>query len=275
VPSATRPCDGSNSWVDPNRNYPDPVDGDHPDGEAWWLETRTMMAFASVRHFVLSANFHGGAEVVNYPWDTWCPPHLHPDDAWFQALSRAYATNAQVAGPAGYMTDLNNGITNGCDWYLITGGRQDYMTYWQGGREVTIEISSTKNPAGSTLPGFWTANRQALLDYAKYALRGVRGLVRDPSLQPLDAHVEVVGHDRDHSHVATDPAVGDYHRLLLPGTYTLRFYAAGHETLTAPGVVVAAGDATRLDVTLQPVHGELFADGFEFGGVVGWTLSFP
>lgn len=267
-------ANGTNSWVDMNRSFPDPVEGLYPSG-AWRLEVQTMMAFASVRHFALSANFHGGAEVVNYPWDVWCSPHVHPDDDWWRVVARDYATHAQSDGPAGYMNDLDNGITEGCDWYLINGGRQDYMNYWQNGREMTIEVSSTKNPAGSTLPTFWTANRQALLDLLKQPLAGVRGLVRDAGLSPLAAHVEVVGRDKEHSHTATDPAVGDYHRMLLPGTYTLRFYAAGHQTLTVPGVTVASGPATRLDVTLESVPGELFADGFDFGGTVGWTLAFP
>ncbi|RLD55068.1 MAG: hypothetical protein DRJ05_13575, partial [Bacteroidetes bacterium] len=57
--------------VDLNRNYPDPQDGPHPDGEAWQPETLAFMAFAESYHFVMSSNIHGGAEVCNYPWDTW------------------------------------------------------------------------------------------------------------------------------------------------------------------------------------------------------------
>ncbi|MBK6966466.1 MAG: hypothetical protein IPH20_21865 [Bacteroidales bacterium] len=57
--------------VDLNRNYPDPEDGDHPDGYAWQPETVAFMNFAGQHDFVAAANFHGGVEVVNYPWDTW------------------------------------------------------------------------------------------------------------------------------------------------------------------------------------------------------------
>lgn len=56
--------------VDLNRNYPDPADGPHPDGNPWQPETVAFMNFAEERDFVMGANFHGGAEVVNYPWDT-------------------------------------------------------------------------------------------------------------------------------------------------------------------------------------------------------------
>ena len=101
------------NYIDLNRNYPDPDpnDGPHPDGEEWQAETMAFMNFAENRNFVLSANFHGGAEVVNYPWDTWSK--LTADDAWWRFVSREYADTVHVNSPNGYFTDLQNGVTNG------------------------------------------------------------------------------------------------------------------------------------------------------------------
>ncbi len=48
--------------VDINRNFPDPADGPHPDGNAWQPETIDMKTLAENNNFVLSANFHGGTE---------------------------------------------------------------------------------------------------------------------------------------------------------------------------------------------------------------------
>ena len=62
------------NFVDINRNFPDPADGPHPDGEVWQPETMIMMNVASANCFSASANFHGGEEVANYPWDTWSSP---------------------------------------------------------------------------------------------------------------------------------------------------------------------------------------------------------
>ena len=55
--------------------------------------------------------------------------------------------------------------------------------------------------------------------------------------------------------MSTDPAVGDYHRLIEPGSWDLCFSAADHLPATVPHVVVASGPATRLDVALTPAPG--------------------
>ena len=68
VSGATR---NNANWVDLNRNYPDPQDGQHPDGNAWQEETLIFMNLADSIPFSMSCNFHTGAEVFNYPWDTW------------------------------------------------------------------------------------------------------------------------------------------------------------------------------------------------------------
>ena len=57
--------------------------------------------------------------------------------------------------------------------------------------------------------------------------------------------------------VDTDPDVGDYHRMLLPGTYTLHYDAPGYRTETVTGIAVADGPATRVDVALVPLTGAL------------------
>ena len=241
---------GGDSEVNPNRNFPDFVDGDHPDENAWWPETVAMMALAELKTFVLSANFHGGVEVVNYPWDT--VARRHPDNAWFEGLSRDWADLAQADSPGGYMTDFDNGITNGHDWYEIHGGRQDFMTFFHGGREVTVELSDTKLLPADELDDLWLWNRRALLDFIAHAHQGIRGVVTDPNGTPLDATIEVVGVDReeDGSMARTDPAVGDFHRLLLPGLYDLRIEATDFQPREIHGIAVIDGEATTVDVVL-------------------------
>ncbi len=237
------------NYVDLNRNYPDPADGPHPDGNPWQPETVAFMAFAEGRDFVLSANFHGGAEVVNYPWDTWS--RNTADHLWWNLVSRKYADTCHVNSPLGYFTDLDNGVTNGYAWYSINGGRQDYMNYFQQCREVTLEISSNKLLPTSQLQSFWNYNYRSMLNYIEESLYGVRGIVTDSLTgQPLQAEVFIAMHDKDSSMVYSSLPIGNYHRLLKGDTYNITFKAPGYINKTFTGVQVADGFITYLDVQL-------------------------
>jgi hypothetical protein len=238
--------------VDLNRNFPDPDEGSHPDNEEWQPETIAMMRFFDEHAFVISANFHGGAEVVNYPWDTW--PRRHADDSWFIQISREYADSAQANSPYGYMDDLNNGITNGWDWYTISGGRQDYLNYWKGCRETTIELSQTKLPPPESLPDYWNYNKAAMITYLEQAYYGIKGLVTDAvSGSPVAATISVMDHDIDSSEVYTDPDVGDYYRMIDNGTYDLIFSSPDYIAQTVNDIVVIDRQINVLDVQLEPV----------------------
>ncbi len=238
--------------VDMNRNYPDPNSGPHPDGEEYQQETEWLMQFAYDYPFVMGGNYHGGAEVVNYPWDNTYT--LHPDDAWFQLTSREYADLTHAVSSS-YMTDLNNGITNGAQWYMIGGGRQDFMNGYAECREVTIECSETKLPSGSQMPTFWNYNLNSMFAFMNQCLYGIHGVVTDQATgDPLEATVSITGHDNEFSTVSSHLPAGDYHRPIKAGTYTLTFTANGYyphqETVT-----VADGETITLNVQLEAGEG--------------------
>lgn len=252
--------------ADPNRNFPDPSAGDDPDTGSWYTEIQAMIDLAEDESFVMSANFHGGAEVVNYPWDEWTggyPDYLpHPDDAWYQTVSRIYADAVHAVIPSGYMDGFNDGITNGGDWYVIDGGRQDFMNYYHGCREVTIELSDVKTLDSNQLEAHWNYNRQAMLDFMKEALNGIRGVVTDAtSGDPVAATVKVVGHDSEtfKTFAYADPDVGDYYRPIEAGTWDLEFSAEGYETLIVNGIVAADGTSTRQDVQMTALVSRLIS----------------
>ncbi|PKN71784.1 MAG: zinc carboxypeptidase [Candidatus Cloacimonetes bacterium HGW-Cloacimonetes-3] len=236
---------------DPNRNYPT-ISGSQPSGQTLQVETTNMMNFMNSHHFVHGANFHGGAEVVNYPWDYTYT--LHPDDTWYSTSSLVYANKAKTNGPSGYFTGVeSSGVTNGAVWYVIDGGRQDWVNYAAHGREVTIELSNTKMPAASTLPNYWTYNYDAMLSYLEQALYGIHGIVHDPYGNPLSATITVNGHDTSYSTVFTDPAKGDFYRYLSPGTYELTVSVSGYPDKIVSGVIVNANTKTPLDITIGEV----------------------
>lgn len=238
--------------VDMNRNYPDPVDGPHPDNEAYAIETEWFMQFAEDYQFTMAAHYHGGAELMNYPWDN--NYARHADDAWWQMVSREYADlahNASQSTDPYYMTDEENGITNGADWYTIGGGRQDYMNYYRQCREVTIECSTTKCPPASQLPSFWDYNYNSIFAYMNQVLYGIHGTVKDAATQePLKATIEILNHDHDYSKVESQLPIGDFHRPIKAGTYTVEIKANGYYPVQKT-VTVVDGETTVLNVELE------------------------
>jgi hypothetical protein len=239
------------NWIDLNRNYPDPEDGPHPDGEEWQPETVLFMEFAEENHFVSGTNIHGGEEVCNYPFDTWS--RLAADDDWWQYVCHEYADTTHLYAPPNYMSDFDNGITNGYAWYSISGGRQDYMNYFHQMREFTLEISDTKLLETELLPVWWEYNYRSLLNYMEQSTFGLRGTVKDSVTGwPLKAEVYVTLHELDSSWVYSALPNGNYHRLLHEGIYNVKYSAPGYNTKVINNVTVTNRQATILDVNLVP-----------------------
>lgn len=152
---------GNAEGVDLNRDFPDfdtKDNVDSPDNRA--PETQAVMNWQAKHKFILSANFHGGAEVVNYPWDT--VADKSPVEDKVKELSLGYAQNAPYIGAS---TVFTNGITNGYAWYEVKGGMQDWSIYWRNDLQLTIELSSEKWPTYSRIEYYYEQNRPALIGF--------------------------------------------------------------------------------------------------------------
>ncbi|MCC6144838.1 MAG: DUF2817 domain-containing protein [Candidatus Hydrogenedentes bacterium] len=275
------------SGVDLNRNFPawpSTITGTYFDGAPFNdtgrpIEVQHIMRWSAENSFVLSANLHGGAVVVNYPYDDDGGPSGEeapcPDDALMKVLARTYSIHNQ---PMWNSAVFANGITNGAEWYVIDGGMQDWNYRYLGTIEMTIELSSIKRPNTSTLPQYWEDNRESMLSYMEAVHDGARGLVLDRATNaPLYAQVLVEGNTQP---VFTDPDVGDYYRLLLPGAYNLDISAPGYFTWREDGVVVPQDGYVRADVSLT--DGDFNGDGainatdlqLVINGVLGRPVEF-
>ena len=232
---------------DLNRNFPDPI----TPNTIKQKETLDMIKFMRQHKFSLSVNFHSGSEVVNYPWDRWISK-IHADDSWFNTISRSYADTVHVySGPA-YMNMLDNGVTRGALWYIVYGGRQDFMTGELHGREVTIEIDDQFVTPAAQLPLLWQYNYRSLLGYLENALYGIHGLVRNINTHAsVPAKVYITGHDKDSSEVYSDTLTGSFVRFLSPGSWNLTFSAVGYRDTTIYNVNVVSGQRTDLNVDMS------------------------
>lgn len=131
-------------------------------------EVKAVMDWSAKHQFVLAANFHTGALLVNYPFDndgTTTTAHyaLSPDDGIYRQLANTYASAYNDKSPIDMTT------TNGAAWFVITGGMQDFDYRYFGTKHVTIELYSgygygtKKNPID--LNEQWGYNRGAMLAY--------------------------------------------------------------------------------------------------------------
>jgi Zinc carboxypeptidase/Secretion system C-terminal sorting domain len=245
---------GNYNNIDFNRNFVDPVQGLHPDGNAWQPETIAFMNLFNQFNFTLSMNFHGGSQVFNYPWDS--KAALHPDDTWFINVGKRWVDTVHKYAPSTYMSDLDGypnipGVTNGYAWYLVSGGRQDFMTYFKGGREVTLEISATKLMPQAQLPTYWGYNFRSFLYYIKETLNGIKGTVTDSLTNaPLKAKIYVAGQN-DTTWIYSDTICGDYHRMINAGTYSLTFTAPNYYPKTVTGITAINDSAVVYNVKLR------------------------
>jgi len=238
--------------IDMNRNYADPHGSPHPDGYEYQTETQWFMDFAAEIPFVMGANYHGGAEVMNYPWDNTYT--FHADDAWYQMICHEYADLTHQVNP-NYMNDYNNGITNGAQWYMIGGGRQDYMNGYAQCRELTIECSNTKLPSGSQLPNFWNYNKESIFAFMNQCLYGIHGTVTDKANnQPLNATITITNHDDAFSVVESHLPAGDYHRPIKGGTYDVTYACNGYYPQTFT-ITVDDYETVIQDVQLEAGEG--------------------
>jgi len=240
---------------DLNRNFPDfsyTITNQQP-------ETIIMMNLAKANRFVMSVNFHGGAQVYNYPWDAVAP--YPPDDDWYFHEGKRYVDTVHSINSS-YMTDLDGypnypGVTNGYAWYVVHGGRQDYYTFFHGDREVTIELSNTKLLPQAQLTTYFYYNYKSLLNYIKECTYGIHGIVSDSVTgHPVKAKIKVVGKEymNDSTGVFSDSTTGLYVRLISTGTYTLNIKANGYYPKTISNVSAVYDSTTILNIQLRPIQ---------------------
>ena len=235
-----------------NRNYP------HLPGLGTTAniqpETQAIIDYVTPKHFVMSVNYHCGAELLNYPWDSWTTSQRpHADADWFRYICQNYATLCHAQDTSFMYGSGGRVVLDGGDWYPVSGSRQDYMTYYQRCREVTIETSLTHVVTDPVeLQSFWTNTKDALLGYVMECDYGFWGVVTDAvTHEPVEAMVRVLNHDKFHSEVFSHLPLGAYHRPIMAGTYTVEVSAPCYQTAMFT-VTTRPGAKVRCDVALQP-----------------------
>lgn len=198
--------------VDLNRNFPDMTRDRESTPRGREIENQHVMQFQASRKFALSANFHGGTIVANYPWDSIYD--LHPLDNLVQEFSQGYAErNPEMRNSR----EFPGGITNGAKWYVVRGGMQDWSYVWHNDLQITIELSHEKWPNYSQIPGFYQSNRDSMVYFMKEVHRGAGFKINRPNIQG----VVTIQDERTRMNYGTYAFSGsEFYKVLPEGLYS-------------------------------------------------------
>lgn len=213
-------------------------------------EPRLMRQHSLNNNICMEFAYHSEAAYVNYLWDN--HPADPPDSAFVKTLAQQYADSTY-----GSSTTKLNPI-NGYAWYEVDGSCQDASFGLFGSLAYTIETELP--PQQARIDSICVANRRALLAMFQSCRLGVNGVVRDSLTgSPLFARISVESPRRWDCY--TDASLGDFHKPLPAGTYTLTARAQGFLPKTASGIVVPAGGNATVDFDLLPdTSGETYVE---------------
>lgn len=238
--------------VDLNRNFPDQYGTDQLN-RINEPEVKAVMNWTKSIPFVLSANLHGGSLVANYPYDDSPEDYANTnsnvkilesrqrnsaiqhkknptdDHELFQHLATVYSKahpTMHFGNPCVEFQDEHfpGGITNGAEWYSVTGGMQDWNYVRAQVMEITIEMGCDKFPNASQLLSLWNDHREPMILFIEQIHHNVHGFVRS-SIGTLIPRAAIIF---DHSHhTVYSTQYGDYFRLSLPGRHNITIVADG------------------------------------------------
>ncbi len=234
----------NNNGVDLNRDcgYMWDQDGTTfgPFGE---VESKALRDFNYNNQFVVYTSYHSGTEFVSFPWSY--RPDATNDFAQINQLAQVYVNQSGYSNlpyGAGY-----------AGMYPINGSTKDSYYGITGSVSWSIEISMSKQPPASQIMMYYNYNKPSMLALIEYSGYGLQGMVTDAITgEPVAASVFV----NNYYPCYTDPVVGDYHKYVLPGTYSITIKANGYQTQTINNVVVTANNVTNTDFQLVPEEGQ-------------------
>jgi PKD repeat protein len=204
-------------------------------------ESKALRQCMLENQFVVYTNYHSGTEVIAYPWSY--RGNSTPDVAHIHELAGVYSDSS---GYANLLYGQGYNIM-----YAINGSYKDVQYGCFGNVGWSIEISADKQPPASQIMMYYNYNVPAMTAMINRAGYGVEGLVTDSLIgNPIPATIWV----NDYYPVNNDPVVGDYHKYVLPGTYTIKVTANGYKTKTISNVSVPATGSviTNFQLTADP-----------------------
>ena len=230
--------------VDLNRDWGYMWDGWGGSTGAWSQpESKALRECMYNNQFVVHTAYHSGTEYISLPWSY---RSSQPAD-WnhIYQLGGLYSSSSNY--PSMPYGQGNTGM------YAINGSTKDSNYGIMSSISWSMEISDSKHPPASQIMMYYNYNYPAMITMIEYSGYGLQGTVTDANTgDPITGVVFI----NDYFPTYTDPTAGDYHKYVLPGTYSITIVANGYETQTIDNVVVTSNNATTTDFTMQPANGQ-------------------
>jgi hypothetical protein len=206
------------------------------------VESRSLRDCLYDNQFVVHTTYHSGTEFLSYPWSY--RPEATADQDHIDYLASLYASTS------GYSTlPYAQGYSG---MYPINGSSKDYYYAVAGSIGWTMEISYNKQPPTSQIQYYYELNEPAMLMTIEHSGYGLQGTVTDAVTgEPLAAMVWI----NDFYPAFCDPQVGDFHKYVLAGSYTVTVTANGYLPQAQANVTVSSEGATTVNFQLQPGGG--------------------
>ncbi len=233
----------NSNFVDINRDWGYMWDGWGNSSQPYSQpETRALLRWLLDHQFTMMISLHAGAELISHPWSY--RPGITPDQENMRLLASKYAA------VSGYeKLPFGEGFDR---LYPISGSAKDSYYGIRGAMSWTLEICDDKLRAHDQVAEYYKKNRRSLLQLIEMSQQGISGRVSAlGSGKPLPAIIRVRNGDNEYWPVYSDPALGDFHKFLPPGTYSLTIEANGYRPLRMSSVKV---DSTGIDVDAKLIR---------------------
>ncbi|MEE9450520.1 MAG: M14 family zinc carboxypeptidase [Ignavibacteriaceae bacterium] len=229
--------------VDLNRDWAYMWDGwGGSTGPCSQIESKNLRSCMYSNQFVVHTTYHSGTEYISCPWS------YRPDQPldWNHIIQLA----GLYSSVSGYSNLQFGQGYNGM--YAINGSTKDSNYGLMNSVSWSMEISYSKQPPASQIMLYYNHNYPSMIAMIENAGYGLEGIVTDALTgAPVTASVFV----NNYFPTYTDPTAGDYHKYVLPGTYSITVVANGYQSQTINNVVVTTNSSTVTDFQLQPGEG--------------------
>jgi PKD repeat protein len=206
------------------------------------VETKAQRDFVYGNQFTVFTDYHSGTEFISYPWSY--RPDATPDNLHINQLAGVYESSS------GY---INIPYAQGYSgMYPINGSTKDVNYGVMSSVSWSIEISNDKQPPASQIYSYYNKNKPAMIAITERCGYGISGTVTDSI---TGVAVPALIYINSYYPCYNDPIVGDYHKYLLAGSYTVKVVANGYKTKTVSNVVVPTNATAVANFQLAPESG--------------------